>query len=135
MLSQYIDLYHSRYFFLLMLTIHGVMMVVVWITQIPNWASFALSLCLVTSLLYQLRKVKRFSGLRYLKDDFWELVETNGEIYPAELRGNSYISSYFLILNFKLESQCRPASIFVCPDRVSPQHFRDLQIYLRKKCL
>jgi hypothetical protein len=58
------------------------------------------------------------------------LQNNKGEISSAILRGDSYISRFLLILNFKIEGRCFTHSIIILPDALDKSSFRQLRAHL-----
>jgi hypothetical protein len=58
------------------------------------------------------------------------LQNNKGEISSAILRGDSYISRFLLILNFKIEGRRFTHSIIILPDALDKSSFRQLRAHL-----
>lgn len=65
------------------------------------------------------------------KENKWLVLTNNGKLYEAELLGDSYISSYFLILNFKLINAKKTLSALLVFDAYSKDEMRRLRVALR----
>ncbi len=107
-------------------------------TVLCVWLSDAIILlkviCSLTSLSFYLLFLWRvFHGFVAM---FWSgrgevyLENTRGEICLAVLQGDSYISRFLLVLNFKIKGRRLSRSIILLPDAIDKSLFRQLRAQL-----
>ncbi|CAH9019048.1 protein YgfX [Candidatus Nitrosacidococcus sp. I8] len=86
------------------------------------------------------RSIRRYAFLSCLNSitqliwqqkDTWHLVQKNGISYTGVLLANSFISTYLVILNFKIASCWQPIYVILLKDNVSQISFRKLRVRLR----
>lgn len=61
----------------------------------------------------------------------WVLQQRQGTEISAKLLGDSFISTYLIILNFRHLSARRRFSVLITRDNVNPDCFRQLSVHLR----
>lgn len=136
MVEQPFILHPSRYFMGLLLLIHiGAMLLVVTL-PLKWWAYLLIALVLFASLIYQIQKhiyyryAKSIKGL-IVNNKTWTLIQRNGNTLTGILQGDSVITRYLLILNFKVsleKDQYAKRSVVIFNDALSVPAFRQLRL-------
>lgn len=69
----------------------------------------------------------------HTKEGKWLVLTNNGKLYEARLLGDSYISSYLLILNFKLLNAGKTLSALLVFDAYNKDELRRLKVALQMR--
>lgn len=70
-------------------------------------------------------------GFRLL-DDAW-YIDTTSETYLANLCGDSVVTRYISILNFKVAKQSKLYSCVIFPDSLPQDHYRQFVVWIRSQ--
>ena len=66
----------------------------------------------------------------YINDDGCEFNTLNGKKFEAQICGDSFISSFLIILNFKISGKFFRKSLILCQDSLNETIFYELKKYL-----
>jgi len=69
--------------------------------------------------------------LQHQADGNWLLYQYNGDCMEGELMGNSLVSTFICILNFKVYGRFQAIAVIVLPDAVATADFCRLRTLLR----
>lgn len=132
-----LELHSSRALAILYSVVYLGAMVILLFMPIPVWLKFlACLLCLAdyTRILCQhvfLISRKAIVQIKTSPTGEWVLLQRQGREIPAKLLGDSFISAYLVILNFRCVLTRRRCSVLITRDNVSRNDFRQLSVYLR----
>jgi len=132
-----IDLRASKSLTVLLLSIHmGAITVLCWV-PIPIW----IKLIAITFCLWDLTRLLRLhifrnTALAIIKftinsEQQWWLIDYQGQSHLASLQGNSFMTAYLIILNFKINGSRVKKSVVIARDSVDRDSFRRLSVHLR----
>lgn len=126
----------SRYLAVLLLLIHGgAIMSLLLINMLWWWALISSVAVLISFVLTFRRYVLLHSRVSIVKiwleeQGGWRLKLHDGMVLSASLRGDSTVTTFMLILNFKLKDQSKTYTSVICRDSVDPESFRRLCVWL-----
>jgi hypothetical protein len=83
--------------------------------------------------LYNNRLLKSSKVIYKIKviNNLWQLYYKNSTDSLAVLSGNSFITSYFLVLNFRCITNNSRKTVVLCRDSLTREEFRRLLVFLR----
>ena len=136
--SNSIRLQPSKILSTLLLLTHGAGLLILMPLMLSLMVKGLFASLIISSLIYYLRQ----QGLRTAKNaiimcwqakEGWWLVERSGQMWLAQLQGNSFSSLYGIILNFKCpEGRWNKFySLVICPDAINSNDFRRLRVQLQ----
>lgn len=109
-----IELRPSRYFFTLISGMHLIVIFVVCVSNLPWLVSAFLFVMIILSYIYLIRKyvyrkskyivIKLWQNQQVLNPNIWQIQFTDKKIKDAELKPKGYISDYFIIMYFRIET-------------------------------
>jgi toxin CptA len=125
----------SRQWFVLLMLIHVGALCCLLLSGAPGWVMMLAGLACVYSLIISLRHAALLASTAVLRvsvteDGQWRLQNRAGSVMAAKLRGDSLVSRFLVILNFKLETKRRNISVILLSDSVDAHTFRRLKQYL-----
>ena len=130
-------LYPSRYFMGMLLLLHVAAMTAILTLPLQWWAYLLISVVLMCSLYYYIRKyvyltfktsIKQFD---HLGGNQWQLKQKNGDVLQATLEGDSVATSFLCVLNFKIRKESRfsrKRSIVIFKDSLGASLFRKVRL-------
>lgn len=62
----------------------------------------------------------------------WLLLLQNGKLLPAELKGNSYIGPFLMVLNFRLLAASRPVPVVLAADGYDSDWWRRVRVAIKQ---
>jgi hypothetical protein len=107
----------------------------IWSSLAPGWLKILSTSICVCGFAYVMRHHVRLRTNRAVvkialkHDQKWDLVQRNGVVENVILHGDTVISPFGIILNFK-KTKGR-VSVLICPDSVGKETFRRLCVQLR----
>lgn len=131
-----ISLKFSIKLMLFFIAIHLCATLAIWSSFAPLWLKVSLTgICLCSFIYVTCQYVWLNASRAVVKvvltpDQKWELVHGTGVVESVTLRGDTFISPFGIILNFKKTRNSR-ASVLICPDSVVGEQFRQLCVRLR----
>ncbi|MBI3772692.1 MAG: hypothetical protein HY272_08350 [Gammaproteobacteria bacterium] len=104
---------------------------------IPGLLKFGLAALLVWSLAanfrrYVLLKHPRSVVELYCHSNEWDLKLANDQRCSAELLDSTFVSSWLLVLNFRIEGEKGVCSVVIAPGGTDSNSFRRLNVRLRR---
>jgi len=132
--SLRINLRRSRILAGFILVSHGGA-IVLSLVSLPLWQGTVLSLVIVLSLIYLLKRHGLLPGadtitcLMWDNNNDWLVITRSGKEYHASLQRPVYLQVRVVILNFKINKRRRP--IIILPDMVDRESFRQLRVRLQ----
>lgn len=119
----------SRYLLIYLVLIHALALAVI---AAPFNLSLSLRLAVaavvVMSFIRQIIRVPPWR-LVWRTDQDWQLLFQDGRERTGQLRPDTYVSIWLVILRFQLEQGGR-CSVVILPDMLDPQSFRRLRVRL-----
>jgi hypothetical protein len=103
---------------------------------IPNLIKILLVLFCILSFSYWFRQqviLKNKNSIVKLwqeRDGEWSLLNYAGQTLRAQLRGDSVVTRYWVLLNFNLIEKRKRISVMLCPDALPTNTFRQLRVWL-----
>lgn len=122
----------------LLLLMHGGALYWLSLFALPLWLKLIFSVCVIVSVVVQLRthllqKGRRaVTGLQWDGGEEWQLQIGSGEILTARLLGSSFVSSWLIVLNFRIVSGRGSVPVMLMPDSIDAASFRRLTAKLRR---
>lgn len=119
----------SRYLHIYLVLIHALALAVI---AAPLNLSLTLRLAVaVVVVLSFIRHITRLPPRRlaWQTDEDWQLLFQDGSERTGQLRPDTYVSPWLVILRFQLEQGGR-CSVVILPDMLDPQSFRRLRVRL-----
>lgn len=116
--------YVGAIFWLKYLAIHGLL-------------KFGLAGLLVWSLVVNFRRYVLLKHPRsvvelYCHRNDWDLRLANGKHYSAKLLDSTFVSTWLLVLNFRIEGEKGVCSVVIAPGGTDSNSFRRLNVRLRR---
>ncbi len=108
-----------------------------WFFELPMWLSLPIKLAVVIGFIFHLRtylfrnSAKAITEMIWFEADDWQLLDAYRQQHQVKLLGNSLISPWLLVLNFRAESDGKKWSVVLMPDSVDSTTFRRLNAKLR----
>lgn len=105
-------------------------------SNLPGWSmGVAISVCLLSLLLLLQRYVTLKNSNAIVKiwcesSEEWCLLNRSGKLLRASLRGNSVVTNYFVLLNFKVAGKRCGISVPIFFDSLDKTLFRRLRVML-----
>ena len=136
-LSLRIELKTSYILLTLLLFIHIGAVFCLWITAFALWIKLLVMSLVLFSLYYTILNhvfhCHHYSidQLQQQADGSWLLYQHNGDCTVGELMGNSLVTTFICILNFKVYERFQPIAVIIVPDAVATADFRRLCMLLR----
>lgn len=130
-----LELRPSRYLMGLLLLLHVGAMTMILTLSLQWWAIVIIAVVLMLSLIFYTEKYVRYrlkSSIRSLnsKDGVkWQLTTKAKESITATILGDSLVTHYLLILNFKANNKKR-YTVIILRDSIDKQQFRQLRLLL-----
>lgn len=127
----------SRFFLSLFIAVHLFSVMCLLLTTISiQWKILAI-LFLVTHgfIMWQrkisLRDKNAIVTINYHRDGEWQLQNRRGVYANAILCGDSVVTRWLIILNFKVVATRKIVSVIIFPDSVDTDTLRRLRVFLR----
>lgn len=125
----------SRKWLVVLWLIHVGALCCLLLSGAPIWILLPVGLAGVGSLIIRLqhaalRAASAVVRLWVASDGQWYLQNHADSVVAAELQGDTFVSRYLIILNFKLEIKQRSSAVVLWNDSVDAQTFRRLKQYL-----
>jgi len=143
MINNSFTLHPSRYFMGILLLLHMGAMLLILTLPLTWWAYLLIAIVLLSSLIYHIEKyvyyrmAKAIKSIANIEGKIWTLTQRNGETINGILQGDSVVTRYLLILNFKIQAENKMyirRSVVVFNDTMDAPVFRRLRLLcLRKK--
>lgn len=113
---------------------HCAFLVIVWQSQI-GWLILLCSLLLIIGLYHCLTHYASLSAAKAIASfdlypDKVLLTNNQGELMEAQLLVDSFICSYFIILNVRAEQNKRRKSLLIFSDAITYENWRRLRFFL-----
>ncbi len=110
-------------------------LVCVLLSMAPGVVKLAVALlclfCLIINLRYStLQAAAAVVSLWVTEDGLWHLQNRAGKVTEVELRGDSLVSRFLVVLNFKAGNKIRNIPVIVCSDSMDACSFRRFKQYL-----
>jgi hypothetical protein len=127
----------SRYLKLYLIVIHGLALaVLVTPFNMPLMFRFMLAVIIVGSFIWNWRRSRLNDSARVVRlvwevDGDWTLRWNDATQRVAQLRPETYESTWLVILHFQLQAGGR-LSVVILPDMLDRQSFRRLRVRLRQ---
>jgi len=108
-----------------------------WITTLPIWLDLPIEAAVLIGFIFHLRVylfrncAKAVTSMVWIEGNEWLLENCKGEEHPVTLLGNSVVSPWLIVLNFKPEKGGRKWPVVIMPDSVDSTTFRRLSAKLR----
>jgi len=134
--DRWLDIRPSRYLACILLLVHGAAVIAISNLELAIWSTIGLVLLCIASLVYTLRRqalrLASKSTIRIWQEDdgHWYLMDKQGHITQANLAKDTYISTYMLVLNFKLETQRLLHPVVLLLDSTTTKDFHHLRGHL-----
>jgi hypothetical protein len=118
----------------LLLIYLGAMLCILFLL-IPWWVKIVLLCCCSIGLIVSLQKQVLFLGKKAVikiwpeQDGKWCLLTREGEVWRAQLQGDSVVTRYFIILNFSVKEKHLRLSRILFRYEFEAERFRRLQLY------
>ena len=131
-------LYPSRYCMGLLLLMHVAAMLCVFALPLKWWAYLLIAIVLLASLIYYIELSVRYRlkrsirNIEYKNDQRWLLTDARQSCY-AKLLGESVVTRYMLILNFRLIDRKTRRTVIVFRDALTAEAFRKLRLLSMQK--
>lgn len=116
-----------------LLLIHAAAMLCVLALPLKWWAYLIIAIVLLMSLIYYIELYVRFRlrrsirSLEFKQDKLWQLADAR-HTCNATLLGDSVVTRYLLILNFKLSDKKVKRTVIVFKDALTADAFRKLRL-------
>ena len=126
----------SRLCAIYLLLMHGLPMLFLWVVLHTDWRFYICSILSLLSLVFFSAKhlflllPTAIVQLWHESDGHWLLLLKNGKVISAGLLGDSFITRYLIILNFKSTHTKKTYSVLFWPDNLSAENFRKLRVVL-----
>lgn len=125
----------SCHFFTLLLIIYLGGFFCTWMAVIYLWAKWLITIMLITHFIFLIKKYFLFASSKsistfYFDGEHWQLKLKSEEICVAELTGETIVTRYFILLNFRGIIGEEHHQLFLFPDSVLPPSFRRLRTLL-----
>jgi toxin CptA len=126
----------SAYLATLMITAHGVSVGALWVLDLPLWAKATISLLVLFSLGFHLRKdvwlVSPTATIALLlQGDQVVMTLHNGEQLPGKIMRDSLVTPMLTILNVLPQGSRFTRSLVILPDTLDKESFRKLRVWLK----
>lgn len=127
-----LDITSSRAILLYLFLVHLLALLSVLVLSVAGWIKLILALLLVLSLAFYSRRFAfhNLSSLEKNAEDEWYFTDKNGRHGPMHLL-SAYVSQYLIILRLKHTEERFCRTILLTRDRVQPDQFRRLRVYLK----
>ncbi len=126
----------SKFFTGFLLVIYGGAFFILGQSILPNPYNWMAMLGCLFNFIYVLAHYHQFYLLNAVteiwqtQEGLWLLLLSNGRLQQAQLLGNSYISSYLMILNFRMLMTKKTLSVILVADSYDKNEFRRLRVGL-----
>ncbi|MDO8413714.1 MAG: hypothetical protein Q7S51_08005 [Gallionellaceae bacterium] len=126
----------SWYLAILLLMAHGAVLFALYVLPLPTWAKIALTLLLLASLFFYVRRDARLSApssviTLALNGDDVVLTTRNGKPEAAQLLNHSMVSPWLTVLNSVPRGATCTRRIIIFPDSLDTESFRQLRVWLK----
>ena len=119
----------SRYLFVYLVLIHALALAMLAAPlNLPLALRLGVAGAVVLSFIWQMTRVPPHR-LVWQADGDWQLFFAEASERTGQLRPDSYVSPWLVILRFKLEKGGR-CGVVIMPDMLDPQSFRRLRVRL-----
>lgn len=120
----------------LLLLAHSAALLAIYEIPLPGWAKIALTLLLLASLFFYLRRdaqLRAPSSVISLTLDGEDIMLTarNGERWVAHLLSSSMVSPVLTVLNSSSLGAIFARTIIIFPDSLDAESFRQLRVWLK----
>lgn len=126
----FIGLRRSRFFFCLLVVLHGVAAASLLALPWPPSLRYGLLVLVGLALGYALRP-PRIVGLRFAAPDRLDCLLANGQHVVAKALPDSTVFSRLIVLRLRIGAEKRVTGLVVLPDQTSLEQFRLLRLCLR----
>ena len=135
-MQRQFNLHPSTYLAAILITAHGVALAALLSLALPLWAQVALTMLLLTSLLFYLRRDAWLSApssaiALLLEGDSVVLTTRSGDLWPGQLLRDSLATPWLTILNVLPQGAHFARSVIILPDSLDAESFRQLQVWLK----
>ena len=136
--SLRIKLYPSGYCMGILLLMHIGALVILLALPLQWWAQLAIAIILGASLTQAVRKHVAYRDAKAIRFFWtedgkrWLLKQKDETVLTGEVMGDSVVTNYLVIINFKLMDK-KHRSIVIFKDGILPSDFRRLKVLLRTK--
>jgi toxin CptA len=120
----------------LLFALHGALAVLIMLA-LPAGAAMALAALGVAASWFTLRRHPVFgfgpralTQLTWNASGDWTLRDASGTTQDAELEGNSFVTPYLLVLNFRIRDSKRRRTRALLGDELPPEQLRRLRVRL-----
>ncbi len=123
----------------LLTLVHGIAAILVNLLTLTPSIRLAVAALLIGSFIFYVRKdAQLISRSAVVKiEPFGKsgcyLTTRSGSRIACQILGDTFVASYLTVLLLKQEMKLFPLSVVILPDRVDPEEFRQLRIWLRWK--
>ena len=122
----------SKTLLILIIILHSATALAVCFSNIALWFKFILFLCLAISAYhiywYKILQHSKHTILNiYVNNNEWIIVDKQNKKYEATLLGDSFVSSWFIILNFRMINNLKRKSLILCRDSLGQNQFIQLK--------
>ena len=119
----------SRYLCIYLGVVHAMALVALTAPiNLPLLLRFGIAALVILSFIRQLRRLPP-QRLVWEADGEWQLFYADDNISTGQLRPDSYVSTLFVVLCFRLQSG-GTRSVVILPDMLDPQSMRRLRVRL-----
>ncbi len=128
-----IELRPSKIFAAILILIYSGATICLNLSAIPIYLKIIFTLFITIMFLFSLNKTvllkneKSFSVIKADKKHQWHLIDRSGEIFSAQLCGDSICMRWLVILNFRVIGIEKILSILVFSDSTTAEDFRQLR--------
>lgn len=132
-----IELRPSKIFAAILILIYSGAAICLNLSTITIYLKIIFTLFIMTMFLFHFNKMvllKNNKSLGVIKADKkhqWQLIDRSGEIFFAQLCGDSICTRWLVILNFRVTGIKKILSILVFSDSTTTEDFRRLRAYMK----
>jgi len=136
MLKTQLDVKASRYLTIVLMVTHLGAITMVWLANLPVWMAFLVTMFCLVSLYYTLSQHairwgrQAIVSIKQNEGDSWLLIDNRGASKVGKLCGDSLVTTFLVILNFKVYQRFRILPIVIFSDSVDVNLFRRLRVSL-----
>lgn len=135
-MQQQFKLRPSLYLAALLAMAHGAALAALFPLALPAWTKAALSLVILFSLMYHMRRDALLtSGIAVmvlmLEQDKAVLTLRDGGQLTGQVLGDSLVTPYLTVLNILPQGARLARSVVILPDSLDAESFRQLRVWLK----
>ncbi len=123
----------------ILISAHCLAALILWLLALPWQMQMILSVMLITSLIYYLRKDAYLSAdnaivaLAFSSEISCTVTTRCGESIVCDVLHNSFVAPYLTVLDLKPAGKFLTCSVVILSDSIDAEEFRQLRVWLRWK--